>query len=195
MLGMAEMSASLVEQVRQVRKAKKAGGTFLDALTALQVDERRDMTPTQIVERYERVAPRAVKGRRRMPAIVRSRRFPDDQPVGGKPDSPVEPWTFGFLGDVILTRDTWMHRVDIADATGRAPELTPEHDGVLVADIAQEWADRHGQPCTLTLTGPAGGTWSWGSGGESLELDAVQFCRALCGRAPAEGLLAVEVPF
>ena len=30
-----------------------------------------------------------------------------------------EPWTFGFLFDVILTRDPWLHRTDIAAATGR----------------------------------------------------------------------------
>ncbi|HEU4912361.1 MAG TPA: hypothetical protein VFV76_10715 [Actinomycetes bacterium] len=51
-----------------------------------------------------------------------------------------EKWTLGYLTDVILTRDTWMHRSDIAAATGRAMTLTAEHDGVLVADIAAEWA-------------------------------------------------------
>ena len=88
-----------------------------------------------------------------------------------------------------------MHRTDIAAATGAPLTLTADHDGVLVADIVQEWATRHGQSCSLTLTGPAGGFWSWGSGGQELQLDAVTFCRALAGRGPAEGLLAVEVPF
>ena len=83
MLGMAEMSASLVEQLRQLRKAKKSGGTLVHALTDLQVAERREMRPSQIVERFEQVAPRAVQGRRRTPAIVRRRCMPDDQPVGG----------------------------------------------------------------------------------------------------------------
>ncbi len=63
----------------------------------------------------------------------------------------------GYLLDVILTRDPWMHRVDIARATGRDLVLTPEHDGRIVADVVAEWARRHGQPFTLTLTGPAGG--------------------------------------
>ena len=35
-----------------------------------------------------------------------------------------EPWTFGYLIDVILTRDPWMHRLDIAAATGTPPRLT-----------------------------------------------------------------------
>jgi len=88
-----------------------------------------------------------------------------------------------------------MHRSDIAAATGREMRLTAEHDGVLVADIVTDWASRHGQPCTLTLTGPAGGTWSFGSGGPAYGLDAVEFCRILSRRGEGEGLLATAVPF
>ena len=195
MLGMAEMAASLREQLRQMRKAKRAGGVFIDALTALQVSEREHLSPQQIVERFAEVAPRAARGRRRTPVFVRRRAMPDEQPVGSKTDSPQERWTFGFLIDVILTRDPWMHRTDISAVTGKDLVLSADHDGVLVDDVVQEWAQRHGQPFNLVLTGPAGGEWSRGSGDPRLELDAVQFCRALCGRGPAEGLLAVEVPF
>jgi hypothetical protein len=62
---------------------------------------------------------------------------------------------------------------------------------VLVADVVEEWAQRHGRPFTLRLTGPAGGTW--GTGGPELEFDAVEFCRALSGRGTAP--LDTEVPF
>jgi len=113
------------------------------------------------------------------------------QQVGGREEA----WTIGYLIDVILTRDPWMHRADIARATGTDLVLTAEHDGVLVADVAAEWAARHGQPYTLHLTGPAGGTWSRGDGGPLIETDAVEFCRALSGRSHADGLLAVQVPF
>ena len=106
-----------------------------------------------------------------------------------------ERWTFGFLFDVVLTRDTWMHRADISRAVGRALELTPEHDGVLVADVVAEWAGRHGRPYRLRLTGPAGGEWAAGEGGEELELDAVDFCRLLSGRGQGAGLLGQQVPF
>jgi hypothetical protein len=88
-----------------------------------------------------------------------------------------------------------MHRVDTAEATGRPLALTPEHDGVLVADVVAEWAGRHGAPFTLHLSGPAGGTWSPGTGGEELSQDAVLFARTLSGRVPGSGLLAVQVPF
>jgi hypothetical protein len=118
--------------------------------------------------------------------------MPVPQPVGDT----LERWTFGYLIDIILTRDTWMHRVDVSRAVGHPLALTIEHDGVLVADVTAEWASRHGQPCTLTLLGPAGGHWIFGHGsGPHIEMDAVEFCRTMSGRGVAEGLLAVEVPF
>jgi hypothetical protein len=73
--------------------------------------------------------------------------------------------------------------------------LTAEHDGRLVTDVVSEWARRHGQPFTLTLTGDAGGVYVAGAGGEHIELDAVEFCRILSGRARGTGLLTTEVPF
>jgi uncharacterized protein (TIGR03083 family) len=195
MLGMAEMSASIREQMRQMRTAKKAGGVFIDALTGLQVAERTGLTPARIIERFAVVGPKAAVGRRRTPGFVRRRAMPDAQPVGAKATSPSERWTLGYLVDVILTRDPWMHRADIAAVTNAPMVLTGEHDGALVADVAREWATRHGRPVTLELTGPAGGSWTWGSGGPTLTLDAVEFCRVLSGRGDADGLLAVEVPF
>lgn len=195
LLGMAEMSASLREQIRQLRSAARAGGVFIDALTGLQVRERADLSPQQVVDRFAEVAVRAARGRRKAPGFVRRRTMPGPQPVGGRPDSPQERWTFGYLIDVILTRDPWMHRTELAAAGGVPMELTPDHDGVLVADVAQEWAARHGQPCSLVLTGPAGGRWAWGQGGPTIEMDAMEFCRVLSGRGRGEGLLATEVPF
>lgn len=191
LLGMAEMAASIREQSRQVRAATKRGGVFIDALTAVQVEQRAQMTPGQIIARMVAVAPKAARGRRRAPVFMRRRPMPQPQHVNGADES----WTIGFLLDVILTRDPWMHRIDITRATGATHVLTGEHDGVLVDDIVSEWADRHHQPFTLHLTGPAGGSWTVGTGGPDLELDVSDFCRAVSGRRPADGLLATEVPF
>jgi hypothetical protein len=88
-----------------------------------------------------------------------------------------------------------MHRTDVCRATGREPRLTADHDAVLVADVVAEWAARHGRPYRLRLTGPAGGSWSSGTGGEEIELDAVEFCRVLSGRGEGTGLLTQAVPF
>jgi uncharacterized protein (TIGR03083 family) len=190
-LGMAEMAASLLEQARQMLPALRSDLVFIDALTALQVAKHQAETPERILARYAAVGPKAAKGRRRTPRLVRGRTLPVPQLVGAE----MEDWTVGFLVDVILTRDTWMHRIDVSGVIEARPRLTSEHDGVIVADVVAEWAQRHGRPCRLTLTGPAGGEWSWGSGGPELQLDALDFCRVLSGRGTAEGLLAVQVPF
>ncbi|MGI8614108.1 MAG: maleylpyruvate isomerase family mycothiol-dependent enzyme [Nocardioidaceae bacterium] len=190
-LGMAKMAASIREGRRQMKAAGQLGGSFIDALTALQVQERRSLTPVELIAGMERIGPKAARARRRTPGLIRRRPMPMLQEVDGV----AEPWTVGFLVDIVLTRDPWMHRVDIARATGKDIHLSADHDGVLVADVVAEWAGRHGQPYTLRLSGPAGGHWSAGAGGPTLDLDAVEFCRILSGRAPGNGLLGVQVPF
>lgn len=192
-LGMAEMAATTRETVRQnvkaTRRASRTGEEPIDALTGLQVDERAGMGPDEITGRYRDVGPRAARARARTKRLTRAARLPGESFPGDVP------WTFGYLIETILTRDPWMHRVDIADATGTTMVLTPEHDGVLVDDVVREWAARHGAPCTLVLDGPAGGTWTFGEGGPVVSEDTLAFCRRLSGRAPAEGLLATQVPF
>jgi len=192
MLGMAEFAATFRENLRQGRAARRAGGVWIDALTSLQVAEHAHLTPAELVTRFAVMAPRAARGRRRVPGFIRRRGMAENQPVG---DS-TEPWTYGYVIETIATRDDWMHRLDIAEATGRVPVLTPRHDGTLVADVAAEWATRHGQSCRLRLTGPAGGTFDFGAaGGPAVEIDAAEFCRILAGRAKGEGLLGIAVPF
>jgi hypothetical protein len=93
-----------------------------------------------------------------------------------------------------FTRDVWMHRVDLTQATGTPLGADAEHDGRLIADIVAEWAGTHGQPFDLELTGPAGGHYVAGSGGEHHTLDAVEFCRILAERAHGEGVLAHPLP-
>jgi uncharacterized protein (TIGR03083 family) len=190
-VGMAEAQASFRQFAHDYRAAsKRSGGPMIDAMTATQVRDRAELTPVQLVERLADVAPRAVRARRRAPALMRwAVRMKQDPPFDA------ERWRFGYLVDTIFTRDTWMHRLDICRGTGREMAVTPEHDGRLVADVVAEWARRHGQPFTLSLIGPAGGQWRVGGGGEHLELDALEFCWTLAGRAPGAGLLATPVPF
>ncbi len=194
-VGMAEMVAGIREGKRQQRIAAAdsaaQGIPFVDAVTALQVRERDDWTPAQVLEGARSVAPRAGRGRRLTPFFIRRRPMPVPQLVNGQS----EMWSIGYMVDTILTRDPWMHRVDISRATGQPLVLTAEHDGAIVSNVVEEWAERHGLPYRLTLTGPAGGSWSRGSGGQVIEMDAVEFCRTLSGRNTGEGLLATEVPF
>jgi uncharacterized protein (TIGR03083 family) len=197
-LGMATMAASMRENIRQMRTAKRAakrdGGLFIDALTAQQVREHVHLSPAEVIDALARMGPAAARSRRQTPAVARRFASAGQQAIEAT-GSIVEPWSMGYLTDVILTRDPWMHRSDIAEATGLEMELSLDHDGVLIADAATEWAARHGQPCTLRLTGPAGGNWTWGSGGPTIELDAVEFARTVSGRRTGEDLLATPVPF
>jgi uncharacterized protein (TIGR03083 family) len=194
MLGMVQMMSSLPQLLGQMstsmREARKAGAPVsIDYLTSLQVRRNASLTTAELIQRWRDLAPKAVRGRRRMPSLLLRQAMPEAQLVGGR----LERWTFGYLVDVILTRDPFMHRLDICAATGLDPQATSDHDGRLVDDIVREWAERHGQPYTLELTGPAGGVW--GTGGERITMDALEFCRVVSGRGEATGLLATAVPF
>lgn len=189
LVGNAEMSASMREMGRQQKLGRRLrpGAPGIDGMTAVQVQERAEVPPAQLVRDLADVARRAVRARGRIPAPIRAVPIPFGPPLGTRP--------LGYLMDRIYTRDAWMHRIDLARATGRPLELTPGHDGRIVADVVAEWAGVHGRPYALTLTGPAGGTFTRGSGGESITLDAVEFCRVLSGRGAGSGLLASQVPF
>ena len=172
------------------KQAKAEGCEMVDAMTAQQVVANGDLTTDQLIARAAEDAPRAVRWRSSANGVFR--RMPTKEEIGGKPET----WRMAYLLDVILTRDPWMHRIDIAKATGRDLVLTPDHDGRIVADVVAEWARRHGAPFTLTLTGPAGREYIAGDGGsEHITLDAIEFCRVLSGRAQGSGLLAQPVPF
>lgn len=176
----------LANQVRATRRQRRTGEAMVDAWTGTQVDRFQDRSPAELVARFDAQREQAVRTRMRFPRLLRGTRLDDG--AG-------QEFTLGELVRVVATRDGWMHRDDLAQATDRAMELTPEHDGRLVADVVAEWARRHGRPFRLVLTGPAGGTWTAGEGGELIEADAVAFCRTVSGRAPGEGLLAQRVPF
>lgn len=186
-------AARTSENLRQMRAARRhrarEGGPLEAALSHVQIARRLDLDPGALIDRLAEIAPGTVRRRRKLPGLLRRAAVAVDGPV-------IEHWTLGYLVDVIYLRDLWMHRVDACRAVGTELTLSPEHDGRIVADVVREWAGRHGQPFTLTLTGPAGGRFGSGhDDAESLELDAVEFCRLLAGRGEPSGLLAVTVPF
>ena len=191
-LGAMDANASLREQLHQQRLGGKAGkeigGSSLDGVNEVQIRERASLSGDELVRRYEATVDRAVRGRRRFPRPLRGVKLTMPPPWTGKR-------SLGWLNDVVYTRDTWMHRVDLSRATGRDLVLTSEHDGRIVADAVADWARLHGQPFELVLTGPAGGRFRTGTGGEHHELDAIEFCRSIAGRRERTGLLTTEVPF
>jgi uncharacterized protein (TIGR03083 family) len=198
-VGMASMASSPLKERRQRKAAvtrmrqTSHRGPFIDALTAHQVGLFKGRPRDELVELVSTIGAKAARGRKRTPGFVRRRLLPVPQVVNGA----AEQWTVGYLVDTILTRDPWMHRIDLAQATKRQLQLTPDHDGVIVADVVEEWAGRHGRPYHLALTGPAGGFWSSGVADEAdhLSLDAIEFCRIVSGRGDGPGLLGTQVPF
>jgi uncharacterized protein (TIGR03083 family) len=190
-LGACLAIGSVREMAHQVGAGRRLGGNLTDAINAVQIDERRALTPAEILRAFPPAAARSIRARARIPSIVRRCRWSVELPTGVR-----ERWRLAFLLDVIYMRDAWMHSIDIARATGRPLELSAEHDGRIVADLVADWARRHGRPVDINLTGPAGGRFRSGIGGEEFRIDAIAFARALSGRdAPSDGLLSVYTPF
>ncbi|MBB3036605.1 maleylpyruvate isomerase family mycothiol-dependent enzyme [Hoyosella altamirensis] len=194
--GAMQSAASARQMIREQwevkRRAKTFGGDEVDHMTAIQVERTAHLSTAELVSLCTELAPKAARGRSRIPAAAR--RFARFPVIMG--DQIDETWSLGYLVDVILTRDTWLHRIDLCRAIGVNPVLDAEHDGRIISDIVAEWARRHGKPFYLTLTGPAGGVYeNPGADAEKITIDAVEYCRILSGRTSGEGLLGAAVPF
>ena len=192
LLGSAAGSASLREQIHQMRQGAKAktrvGSPYWwDGANEVQIAERAGLRNEEIADAFASMARGALAARRRLPRAIRA------LPVLKLP-SPVGRQPLSYLTDMGFTRDVWIHRVDIARAAAKELELSPEHDGRIVADLVAEWAATHGEPFVLELDGPAGGSFVAGASGEHVRIDAVEFCRILSGRAPGSGVLAHPLP-
>jgi uncharacterized protein (TIGR03083 family) len=191
-IGSAAGQASPREFVRQVRAGKpvvkEIGAEFWwDGMNEIHVRERESASVDELIAEWDRNSERAVRARRRLPRpIARLPLLNLPAPVGRKPVS--------YLFDMGFTRDVWMHRVDLAHATGTVFDADAEHDGRMIADMVAEWAETHGEPFDLVLTGPAGGHYTSGANGEHVEIDALEFFRFLAGRAQGDGVLRNPLP-
>jgi uncharacterized protein (TIGR03083 family) len=187
-LGEAAAIGSIREMVHQMRAARGLPKTMarVDRLNAVHVSERRHLSTNQLLELLAPALRRALRARRRAPALIRKIRFSADN--FGRV-------SFGYMSDIVVTRDSFVHRVDITRATGKLMVVTTDHEGRIIADVVRDWAAHHGASFTLRLTGPAGGTYRAGSGGEEMVLDGIEFCRILSGRDRGGGLLTTQVPF
>lgn len=187
--GAADESAHLRVQLRHMRAARRAGGpSLVDQLNVLQIADRQGAHAGQMRDELARLAPKAVRARRRAPSLVRKRQVPGaDLPDGS---------TFGYLFDVVYSRDVWMHRIDIARACGRG--LPPADSDArvveqVVRDLGRHWS---GPSLALHLTGAGGGSWLLGTGRPvaEAEVDTVEYLRILSGRRGEPQLTIAGVP-
>lgn len=182
-LAWGEAIVSPREQVHQfvtsMSERKRFGGVFLHAQNDVQVRERADLAPEEVLARLERTLPRFNKARRRL-------RYP--MKLVPYRDSFSGDWiTLGVIAETTFTRDQFMHRLDISAAIGKEPVSVPS-DATIVADVVREWADRANADVRLELSGPAGGSFVCGSGNAGVvRADAFDLMRKLAGR-PAETL-------
>jgi len=151
----------------------------LDADNRQQIDDLGGHTGPELTAMMATIGPKAIRARRRVPGLLRRQRIGRLYPEESLPDD-----RLSYILDVLGLRDPWMHRVDIARATGR-PLVIGAHDRVItaqvIADLAQAW---DGPPALLELTGPAGGRWSLGNNppAAAIQADAVDYLRTLSGR-------------
>lgn len=70
-LGAAESIASIRETLHQIRTAARRDLNRVDAVNAVQVDERASLSPDQILDRLDAASAASIRARRRLPALVR----------------------------------------------------------------------------------------------------------------------------
>ncbi|HUG86291.1 MAG TPA: maleylpyruvate isomerase family mycothiol-dependent enzyme, partial [Euzebya sp.] len=194
LIGAGKGNASLLEGVRQqvrgVRHASAFDGNALDAVNGRQVADHADLTPAERVAALRAVAPRAVRGRTRLPRPVRAIRIPLGLDSGSALPGTQRSMSLGQLMEVVYTRDIWLHTVDIERATGVPADRGGDVDRRIIADAVADWLGLHRQPVYLHLTGPAGGAYTQGEGGPRITVDAIEWARTVSGRERGEGLLA-----
>jgi uncharacterized protein (TIGR03083 family) len=183
---------SYKEMIRQYTSKPKPGQLPEDAINDLQVGERADKTPAELINELKQVGEIAARNwAYRFNAI---KWIATPHPVGGF--MPIR-----HLMWVIHSRDTWMHRLDICRATKRPFEQTREHDGrineLVVLDTAKKLKKKlNGRAITLVLTGIAGGKWKIGSGNPKaeMEMDVLDFNIFVSGRfSYEEGMTRAKI--
>jgi uncharacterized protein (TIGR03083 family) len=192
LLANALAAGSPIEQSRQLLAGERLRRdrpelTVVEAVNEVQQIRFATVTPPELLERFPGAVARSLSYRRWLPFPLRQVPIQLGEPFGSRP--------MGYLLGPVHVRDAWLHRIDVCRASGRALRIDAWHDGAIVRDIAEEWADGHGRPVELLLDGPAGGRYHFAGQAdvsaepERIQLDAIEFCRIVAGGAPGDGLL------
>ncbi len=154
---------------------------LLDAHMMVQADEHRGTPPDELRASFDRIWARATRTISRNPALMRRLTFK----VEGIPG--FERLDLGYVQDILLARDLWMHRDDACQALGRSFDAGPYADEIVAqvmydVDTGPFWGER--PAVVLELTGQGGGTYRLGRGEPvgRAAVDAVAYMRTVSGR-------------
>lgn len=168
------------EMIRQYKTKPEPGKLPEDAVNDLQLRERADKSPAEMIAELRQVGPVAAKKWAYQFRFIKLVTIP--HPIVGK-------LSLRYLMWVIHSRDTWMHRLDLCQATGREFKQTREHDGriaeLVMVDVADVLAKKFAGPALVfDLTGIAGGIWKIGAGepAATICMDVMEFNIFASGR-------------
>ena len=186
-LGMVELAASVREQHRQMKLARSRGGVFIDALTGLQVDER---AAYDACSRSSSVSPPAP---RRLPAAGGARQassgaatMPERQPVGGRDEAVDDRVPRRHHPDPRSVDAPRGHLSAPPARTTCSPPDTTAFSSLTSSPNGRSGTD---SPARCALPDQRAALARPATRGPLIEIDAIEFCRALYGRAHADGLL------
>ncbi|QNE18362.1 maleylpyruvate isomerase family mycothiol-dependent enzyme [Kribbella qitaiheensis] len=164
---------------RRARRDYPAIG-LLDAHMLVQADDHRGTPPAELQERFARLWRKATRTISRNPALIRRIQMK----VEGMPG--FDKLELGYIQDILLARDLWMHRDDVCQTLGRTFDAGPYAEE-LIAQVMLDVQDGpfwKGAPVELILTGQGGGSYRLGEGDPiaTVRTDAVGYMRTVSGR-------------
>jgi uncharacterized protein (TIGR03083 family) len=179
--GWSEAIASTRELVHQTFGSVMRRGEFgnvIDAQNQVQVDDRSSLSVDELLQRFTTAAPLGAARRRKISKAVGW--LPVFVPyLGGRID-------LRYVTNVILTRDIYMHRIDISRATGR-PYRAGAADQRVFDDIVRDWFERSKAAARLVIEGEIRGTYvSEATPTATLKADGVEWTRMLFQRTGRE---------
>ncbi|MGH2753197.1 MAG: maleylpyruvate isomerase family mycothiol-dependent enzyme [Actinomycetota bacterium] len=200
LIGWAEFFSSGKEFRHQfaasIRRRKELGNP-VNAQNEQQVEDRRHLSPDELIERFEGAMARFLNFRMKVGRYAHFVPWYDPSIIGLS--------NLGYIARVIYTRDVFMHRIDISRATDR-PVVLEHADAELLADVVRDWAKRRKVDATIDL-GSVGKFLAGAPHRATIAGNGVQFSRVMTGRAGPEtlalegdvaaatGWLAAGVPF
>ena len=170
--------ARLIRRIRTTRRLASPDGG--DGRSEGQIRDRAGRSGEQLIAELAYWGRKATLAAERIPGPLHRMRGSVFFPAArGAPED-----TIDYFIRVLMPREAWLHRTDIAIATRRLVGFGA-HDGEVVRqvirDLARAWP---GPAVILDFSGPAGGRWSLGAGRPVAEVqsDPVSFVRLAAGR-------------